>query len=303
MSIEPKSFTNADEAIKFLESLAYGKKRYVFRGQKDDKPLTTTYARFLKLLPASRELPNMIELFEVGLIKNNIIPFKEENKMGWLDWMEYARHCGVPVPCIDFSYSPYVALFFAFNGLSKRKDIPKEFIIYALDVESLALEWAKHKCPVAYKPEEKEEFITNNFHTFLRNDNDFSKNKFPDGELKFISFPGRRCKKMQDQHGVLLYDTVDYGSIGFKNLDDFMEKAKETSIHTDAGKVTTTAMLFKVSIKTEWAGDIFNRLELMGVTGGRLLSSPEGVADDVRNAYHYNPKVSYLRDVSFDKGS
>jgi FRG domain len=35
--------------------------------------------------------------------------------------LEYARHYGVPSPLIDFSRSPYVALWMAFNGVRRRE--------------------------------------------------------------------------------------------------------------------------------------------------------------------------------------
>jgi hypothetical protein len=100
-----------------------------------------------------------------------------------------------------------------------------------------------------------------------------------------------------------LVQLIGAGQIGFKNLEDFIAKIKEVKHHSASGGTPLTTTLFKVLIKTAWVGDIFTRLELMGVTGGKLFSSPEGVADDVYNAYYYSPKVSYLRDVSFKKGS
>jgi len=35
----------------------------------------------------------------------------------------------------------------------------------------------------------------------------------------------------------------------------------------------------------------------MNITGGFLYDNADGVARDIKNAYYYNPKFFYLRDV------
>ena len=56
----------------------------------------------------------MLQHFLVNLqLVNYSLPFTEDNRRARL---EFGRHYGIPSPLIDFSYSPYVATFFAFNG-------------------------------------------------------------------------------------------------------------------------------------------------------------------------------------------
>jgi FRG domain len=58
--------------------------------------------------------------------------------------LEFARHYGVPSPLIDFSLSPYVALFFAFNGVKPLEAKKGEHAaIYCLNVFELAGVWAR----------------------------------------------------------------------------------------------------------------------------------------------------------------
>ena len=60
----------------------------------------------------------MIDHFIVKLASIGIpLPFDKHDRRGRL---EFARHYGVPSPLIDFSYSPYVALFFAFKSLTRN---------------------------------------------------------------------------------------------------------------------------------------------------------------------------------------
>jgi len=42
---------------------------------------------------------------------------------------------------------------------------------------------------------------------------------------------------------------------------------------------------------------VFEKLELMNITGGNLYGDADGVALDIKNAYNYNPKFSYLRNI------
>lgn len=53
--------------------------------------------------------------------------------------MEYGRHCGLPMPCLDFSYSPYIALFFAYAGSGWENERPSgEYVeVNALNVAAL----------------------------------------------------------------------------------------------------------------------------------------------------------------------
>jgi len=98
----------------------------LFRGHsKSEYPLCTTLSRFTPIPHEdwSSGIDEILESFRAGLVKLVVNPIDTNSR---LDWMEYARHHGVPTPCIDFSYSPYVALFFAFNGVRKKYPKPEK---------------------------------------------------------------------------------------------------------------------------------------------------------------------------------
>lgn len=98
-----------------------------------------------------------------------------------------------------------------------------------------------------------------------------------------------------------MYDTLWYDRRGLKDLEDYIEKKKE--IPVDEGGVIRPgkAILTKVYINQTAVSEIFERLELMNITGGNLYDSADGVAMDIKNAYNYNPKFSYLRDIESRK--
>jgi hypothetical protein len=49
-------------------------------------------------------------------------------------------------------------------------------------------------------------------------------------------------------------------------------------------------------------GDIFAKLELMGVDGTRLFDNHEGAVADVKNASVFNPQSGYKHDKHWRKG-
>jgi hypothetical protein len=76
---------------------------------------------------------------------------EEDNRHGRL---EFGRHYGVPSPLIDFSYSPFVAAFFAFSGVrrptaaaqrGRRRAPKKRAAIYCLNLQETASLWARFK--------------------------------------------------------------------------------------------------------------------------------------------------------------
>jgi hypothetical protein len=124
MTISIRRVRTAGGAFSFLESLS--RKDVRFRGQRNHAwRLKSTLARHLASPFSSTTTYTIDEMIDQFIVTLNSIgidpPFVNYDRRGRL---EFARHYGVPSPLIDFSHSPYVALFFAFNGarpISARK--------------------------------------------------------------------------------------------------------------------------------------------------------------------------------------
>lgn len=292
MTIEEKKFSNARDAIAFLEHLAYENHDFIFRGHsKECYLLDTTYNRYSTRPIDDEETNNfneMIEGFRAGVAKIGINPFPDNGTRR--EWMEYARHHGLPTPALDFSYSPYVALFFAFNGARVTYDCisSTEYVaVYAIDVSSLAFCWASS----LHSPGSSE--FDNARQYFLYERKDFLESKFHANTLKFLFSPGKYNHRMQRQMGCLLYDTINYPIRGLDGLDDFIKRHSEP-----AGSLNPTA--YKILIDKNCAADVLPRLELMNIGGASLLLDADGVAKDVINGYNYTAKTSYVHGLEFD---
>lgn len=295
MTIQEKKFSSPSEAIAFLDDLASKNKNFIFRGHsKPDYTLQTTLRRHRPIAHEAwmTDIDDMLEAFRTGLAKMGLTPFQGKDRQ---DWLEFARHHSVPTPALDFSYSPYVALFFAFDGqrINYKAEVPEYVAVYALDIDALAFGWASYM----HSTKGSEAWDATRV-AFLRPKASYFDAGFPPSTLQFLPQPGQHNHRMHRQLGCLLYDTMNFDGTAWKNLDDFIHDFKEPATHGDPSSPQPTA--FKILIEMKCISDVLSKLELMNINGASLYLSAEGVARDVVNAYSYNPKAMWLRDINSD---
>ena len=153
MTVSNIKVRSASRAFEVLEGLSKGFNR--FRGHRNSNwRLVSTLVRHRTVLPAhtvtfgpadALQISGMIDDFIVNLASIGITtPFEKGDMRGRL---EYARHYGVPSPLIDFTFSPYVALFFAFSGVRPLEARSGDnSVVYCVNIFELAGLWANHSC-------------------------------------------------------------------------------------------------------------------------------------------------------------
>lgn len=303
MSIQEMRFDDIGATLQTLEEMGSWQNT-VFRGHLHGEwRLSTTYlrSRISRGEDFSKELEVLINRYMAGLAR---VGLQGDPAGDRLYWLEHARHFGLPSPCIDVTYSPYVALFFAFNGVhhgSVFPDSPKYASLYAIRLDALAAGWADHKVNAGNSGQDaraREQLLDRARQGFFDYEGKFQKG-FPADDLFFIPFPGSHNARMQRQMGAFIYDSLDYHSLPFADLEDFIAGIGERQTSTPGGTVARAGTATKVLINKTLARQVFEKLEMMGISAGMLYLDEGGAAMDAQNAYFYDSRTLRLRDVGF----
>jgi hypothetical protein len=300
MSIKIRS----PKTIKGLTNIIFSLEKnsdIIWRGQQDSKWIIETSLNRICPLKGRGDpsLDDNVNKYIAGHAKIQKVLFDPNDRLSWL---EYGQHHGLPTPCLDFSYSPYIGLFFAFSGLTKSRQ-NGYCALFALNIRTLASHYAHNYSQLSKADNWYECFInflnppkdvgTNPYPKPINipgvNIHDFfpSNGLYPFDILQFFAVPKVTNERMLRQQGCFIYDTLHYeGQI--HNIEEFISDIPEKD--EEDGPT-----LQKIIIPLKLASEVFKIIEKMNINASLLYMNSTGVAEDVKNTYFYNPKTMMVR--------
>ena len=139
--IKEETICNIEDLIRRLNELP---NNFVYRGHSDSSwQLDSTLER---VLGSKWSAENARKFEERSLStftsKYHIYNGSEHTPISKLCWLSVMQHYGTPTRLIDFSESPYIALYFALETYSPLSN--KDFAIFALDYSAIMEQSIKH---------------------------------------------------------------------------------------------------------------------------------------------------------------
>ena len=256
-TIEIKSRSNIIEHLMSYES------HWMFRGHSSEQWIfESSLERILKTpLKWSPELAKKCEELSLFRFQSNahhyitseILP---KSKLGWLSLMQ---HHGVPTRLLDFTVSPFIALFFAFDNVDPDQE--DNCAIWAIDYRALT------KSVLEFVEKQNCEFNLSYSEVQMKQDKVFEdiidKNEY---SVLWVTEPGIFNLRLERQMGTFLLS----GDIG-KKITDLLP----THLSPDTLK--------KIVLPANLSMEVFKIMEKIGVSNSRLFSDIDGLGKDIRN--------------------
>jgi hypothetical protein len=291
---EPQRAQSEKELISSLSSP--NATNLIFRGQSNiDWPLESNLERSISLLGAAPEQHRFIENVLVGEFKRRakaVLPTTPINDdvLGWLALMQHYR---APTRLLDWTESPFVALFFAIRDLDESTDAalwildPKKCLalhpsitmqqywdnLGTRDLTPGAMPSNSDGLPPVHSYDDEQNF---RLRTALATQSPWPLPLMPDWQDQRMAAQQSVFTAVgSDNH--LMGRLLDVAVLNAEVQAEF--PAGFTELQEEFQPLSGNPLLLRVAIKGEWKNNLMVSLHLMGISNLSLFPGPDGLGE------------------------
>lgn len=243
-----------------VERLNKFSNNFVFRGHSDENwKLETSLQRLLK-----DKYVSMVTKFEEFAISEFKSKFYLYNTSDYeprttLEWLSMMQHYGTPTRLLDFSESPFIALYFCLENSSKVQ-VP-DMVIYAIDYRNI------NKTTLEYFKQYDSSFKYD--YTDIENSKDCIFEEYVkrfNVPLLWVTEPKRLNKRIEKQRGTFLYTNCND-----KSYKDILE----TELYKDID-------VFELKFSAKYWDNYFTILNKMNINGKTVYGDLDGLSKQIK---------------------
>lgn len=243
-----------------VERLNKFSNNFVFRGHSDENwKLETSLQRLLK-----DNYISMVTKFEEFAISEFKSKFYLYNTSDYepkttLEWLSMMQHYGTPTRLLDFSESPFIALYFCLENSNKVQK--QDMVIYAIDYRNI------NKTTLEYFKQYDSSFKYD--YTDIENSKDFIFEEYVkrfNVPLLWVTEPKRLNKRIEKQRGTFLYTNSND-----KSYKDILE----TELYKDID-------VFELKFSAKYWDNYFIILNKMNINGKTVYGDLDGLSKQIK---------------------
>ncbi len=116
--------------------------KWIFRGEDSDRPFQTTFERACRQwtdISNTKEIENKL-IYEFQRRAHLYVPNPPPAVDDTMEWLALMQHYGAPTRLLDWTYSLFIATFFALEKVKDEKKVKDEAIVWAINTDWIDLE-------------------------------------------------------------------------------------------------------------------------------------------------------------------
>lgn len=245
-----------EELIKTLNDLP---NYYIYRGHSDEHwKLESTLERILEAKYES--MADRFENYAIDNFEGKFHLYDKSNDLPTtkLEWLSIMQHYGVPTRMLDFTQSPYIALYFALENANKAEK--GSFAIYALNFREI------QKRSLDYLKKQDKEITITYDEMFQRRDELFDVIDHASHEILWIIEPSVANLRIDRQAGCFLIAGC---------IRKTIEQLLKSTIYDDIDN-------YRFLIPCRFWENIFTLLQRMNIDSRTVYGDLEGLSRSIK---------------------